>query len=40
MPISALLSGVAGGLTFFLLYLVLNTIAALPPVERRHHRFA
>ena len=40
MPMSALLSGVAGGLTFFLLYLVLNTIAALPPVERRHHRFA
>ena len=40
MPMSLALSGVAGGITFFLLYLLLNTIAALPPVERRHHRFA
>jgi len=40
LPISLLLSGVAAGLTFFLLYLVLNTLSALPPVEQRRHRFA
>lgn len=33
-------SGIAAGLAFFLLYLVLNTIAALPPIEARRHRFA
>jgi len=32
--------GVAGGLAFFLLYLVLNTLSALPPVDVRGHRFA
>lgn len=40
MPMSLVLSGVAGGLAFFLLYLVLNTLSALPPVEVRGHRFA
>ena len=33
-------SGVAAGLAFFLLYLVLNTISALPPALVRGHRFA
>ena len=40
MPLSLVLSGVAGGLAFFLLYLVLNTLSALPPVDVRGHRFA
>lgn len=40
MSMSLVLSGVAGGLAFFLLYLVLNTLSALPPVEARGHRFA
>ena len=40
LPMSMVLSGVAGGLAFFLLYLVLNTLSALPPVEVRGHRFA
>jgi len=40
LPTSLVLSGVAGGLAFFLLYLVLNTLSALPPVEVRGHRFA
>ncbi len=40
LPMSLVLSGVAGGLAFFLLYLVLNTLSALPPVEVRGHRFA
>jgi hypothetical protein len=40
MPTSLVLSGVAGGLAFFLLTLVLNTLSALPPVEVRGHRFA
>jgi uncharacterized membrane protein YphA (DoxX/SURF4 family) len=40
MPMPLVLSGVAGGLAFFLLTLVLNTLSALPPVEVRRHRFA
>jgi uncharacterized membrane protein YphA (DoxX/SURF4 family) len=40
LPMSLVLSGVAGGLAFFLLTLVLNTLSALPPVEVRRHRFA
>jgi uncharacterized membrane protein YphA (DoxX/SURF4 family) len=40
MPMSLVLSGVTGGLAFFLLTLVLNTLSALPPVEVRGHRFA
>ena len=40
MPMSLVLSGVAGGLAFFLLTLVLNTLSALPPVDVRGHRFA
>jgi len=40
MPGPFALSGVAAGLAFFLLYLVLNTLSALPPVEARGHRFA
>ena len=39
-PAAATPSGIAAGLAFFLLYLVLNTIAALPPIEARRHRFA
>ena len=31
---------IAAGFAFFLLYLVLNTIAALPPIAARRHRFA
>ena len=34
------LTGVAAGLAFFLLYLLLNAFSALPPVEARRHRFA
>jgi hypothetical protein len=34
------LSGVAAGLGLFLLYLLLNILAALPPAERRSHDFA
>lgn len=37
---SAILTGVIAGLAFFLLYLLLNTISALPRPERRGHRFA
>jgi hypothetical protein len=37
---SAILTGVAAGLAFFLLYLLLNTISALPRPDRRGHRFA
>jgi hypothetical protein len=40
MPMSVTLSGVAAGVAFFLLYLVLNTISALPPAPVRGHRFA
>lgn len=36
----AILTGVATGLAFFLLYLLFNTISALPRPERRGHRFA
>jgi hypothetical protein len=38
MPMSAALTGVGAGLAFFLLYLLLNTISALPRPDRR--RFA
>ena len=37
---AAMPSGIVAGLAFFLLYVVLNTIAALPPIEARRHRFA
>jgi hypothetical protein len=37
---STILTGVAAGLAFFLLYLLMNTISALPRPERRGHRFA
>jgi len=40
MPMSAALTGVGAGLAFFLLYLLLNTISALPRPDRRAHRFA
>jgi hypothetical protein len=38
MPLA--LGGVAAGLSLFPLYLLFNILAALPPVERRGHRFA
>jgi len=34
------LSGVATGLAFFMLYLLLNVFAALPPVDAHRQRFA
>lgn len=40
MAMPAVLTGVAGGIAFFLLYLLLNIFSALPPVEARRHRFA
>ena len=40
MSMSLAVSGVAAGLGLFLLYLLFNILAALPPVERRGHRFA
>ena len=40
MTLTTALTGVAAGLAFFLLYLLLNVFSALPPVEARRHRFA
>jgi hypothetical protein len=40
MGMSLAFSGIAAGLGLFLLYLLFNLLAALPPVERRGHRFA
>lgn len=40
MNMSLALSSIAAGLGLFLLYLLFNILAALPPVERRGHRFA
>ena len=40
LSLSAALTGVGAGLGFFLLYLVLNTLSALPRPERRGPRFA
>ena len=40
MTLSAALTGVGAGLAFFLLYLLLNALAALPRPEARGHRFA
>jgi hypothetical protein len=40
LTLSAVLMGVGTGLAFFLLYLLLNTISALPRPDRRAHRFA
>ena len=40
MAMSLALSGVAAGLGLFLLYLLLNILAALPPLDARGHRFA
>jgi hypothetical protein len=40
MPLSLAVSGVAASLGLFLLYLLLNILAALPPVDARDHRFA
>jgi Methylamine utilisation protein MauE len=37
---SLALSAVAAGIGLFLLYLLFNILAALPPIERRGHRFA
>jgi hypothetical protein len=38
MPVT--LTGVAGGLGLFLLYLLLNLFSALPPAEAQNPRFA
>ena len=40
MNMPMILSSIAAGLGLFLLYLLLNILAALPPTERRGHRFA
>jgi Methylamine utilisation protein MauE len=40
MTMFAALAGVGAGITFFLLYLLLNTISALPRPDARSHRFA
>jgi hypothetical protein len=40
IAITTALSGVAAGLALFLLYLLLNALSALPPVEARRQRFA
>jgi hypothetical protein len=40
MGMSLALSAVAAGIGLFLLYLLFNILAALPPAERRGHRFA
>jgi hypothetical protein len=40
ITLSLAMSGVAAGLGLFLLYLLLNILASLPPAERRGHRFA
>jgi hypothetical protein len=40
MAMSAILTGVGAGLAFFLLYLLLNTLSALPRPECRGHRYA
>lgn len=37
---SLAISGVAAGMALFLLYLLLNILAALPPADARPHRFA
>jgi hypothetical protein len=40
MSMALALSGVAAGLSLFLLYLLLNILGALPPAHARRHRFA
>jgi len=40
MAMATALSGVATGLAFFMLYLLFNVFAALPPVDARRQRFA
>jgi uncharacterized membrane protein YphA (DoxX/SURF4 family) len=40
MSMSAALTGVGAGLGFFLLYLLLNTLSALPRPRTHSHRFA
>jgi hypothetical protein len=40
MAMSLILTGIAAGLGLFLLYLLLNTLAALPPTGARGYRFA
>jgi len=40
MILSATLAGIGAGLAFFLLYLLLNVLSALPRPEVRGHRFA
>ena len=40
LPMAAALAGAGAGLAFFLLYLLLNTLAALPRPDLHNHRFA
>ena len=40
LTMSLALSGVAAGIGLFLLYLLLNILAALPPADAHGHRFA
>ena len=40
MAMTTTLTGVAAGVSLFLLYLLFNIFAALPPVEAHRHRFA
>jgi hypothetical protein len=40
MPMPVILTGIAAGLGLFLLYLLLNVFAALPPVKAHRHRLA
>ena len=40
MTLSAMLTSVSAGAGFFLLYLLFNTLSALPPARARTHRFA
>jgi hypothetical protein len=40
MAMPTALSGVAAGVAFFVLYLLLNVLSALPPVQARRQRFA
>jgi hypothetical protein len=40
LTMSLALSGVAAGMGFFLLYLLLNSLAALPSPDTRGHHFA
>jgi hypothetical protein len=40
VTMTAALSGVAAGLSFFVVYLLFNALSALPPADARRQRFA